>query len=116
MSDPNVSAVLTADDNLNLARDAFHLQDNAHCFHNAAKGIADKPTIDSREPTPAPEAPADAQYEAVFLRFDKPPKGLKKGWQFGTDLRVPDILLGHRGTPGISSCHFYITTDERGYV
>ena len=107
---------MTAYDNLNLARDAFHLQDNAHCFHKAARGIADKATIDSREPTPAPEASAEAQYEAIILRFDKPPKDLKKGWQFGTSLRVSDVLLGHRGTPGISSCHFYITIDERGYV
>ena len=119
MADPNLFAVLTAYDNKNLARDAFGLPANIHCFRKAAEGIAEEPTIDSREPTPAPQPSPEARCESgdrILLRLDKPPKDSKTGWKFGTDPRVSDVLLGHRGTSGISSSQFYITITEQFHV
>lgn len=116
MSDPNVFAVLIPCDKKNLARDAFRLQDNADCYCKAVEGIAEEPTIDSREPTPAPQSSPEGNYDSadrVLLRLDKLPKDLKKGWQFGTDPLVSDVLLGHRGTKGISSHHFHIAITKQ---
>ena len=64
------------------------------------------------EPTPAPQLSSEANYDStdrIVLPLNKLPKDPKKGWQFGTDPRVSDVLLGHRGTKGISGRHFRIT-------
>src|SRR6266576_1300185 len=102
MSDPNVFAVLTPRDRNNLASAAFRLPENAHSYFKVAvasgQGIAEEPTINSREPTPAPGPPSEqANYNSadrIMLRLDKLPKDPTKGWQFGTDPRVCDYLLG----------------------
>lgn len=47
------------------------------------------------------------------LRLDQQPKNLASGYSFGTDPLLCDVLLGHRGTPGISALHFCITFNEQ---
>jgi serine/threonine protein kinase len=114
MCDQNVFAVLIPCDKKNLARDAFRLEHNADWYRKAAGGIAEEPTIDSREPTPAPQPSFNTNYDSadrILLTFDKKPKDPGSGWQFGTD-QFSDVLLGHRGTIGISGRHFTITIDE----
>ncbi len=124
MSNPNVFAVLIPCDINNLARTAFRLPKNVHGYCKAAEGsaqgIAEEPTIDSREPTPAPgPSPEQANYNAadsILLQLDKPPKDPSRGWQFGTDPRCCDYLLGHRGTNGVSSRQFCITITQLFWV
>ncbi|KAK3174021.1 hypothetical protein OEA41_001265 [Lepraria neglecta] len=116
MLDPKLFAVLTAYDKSNLAREAFGLSENVYCYCKTTEGIAHEAIIDSREPTPAPQSPPNANYESgdrILLRLDDPLKDPKTGWQFGTNPRVCDVLLGHRGTGGISSRQFYITITEQ---
>ncbi|MCJ1263721.1 hypothetical protein MMC22_003591 [Lobaria immixta] len=119
MSDPNIFAVLIPFDGKNRARDAFRLQANAGWYRKAAEGIAEEPTIDSREPTPALQPDLEGNYNSadhILLTFDEKPKDPQRGWQFGTDPRSCDVLLGHRGTKGISSRHFCITIAENFWV
>lgn len=113
MSDTNVFAILRPYDTKDRARNAFRLQENAHCNSKAAECIAEGPTIGSREPTPARSSSPEINYDCIILRLDKPPKDPSKGWQFGTNPRVSDVLLGHRGTTNISGRHFYITITEQ---
>lgn len=121
MSDPNVFAILTACDPTNLARDAFRLPHNIHGYYKTTDdlvhGIAEEPTINSREATPACVLFADdgkyGSVDRIQLRLDKPPKDRSRAWQFGTDPRACDYLLGHRGTTGISSRQFHITINQR---
>lgn len=116
-SDPNLFAVLVPCDEKNFASDAFGLPENAHCYHKAAEGIVViEPTMSSREPTPAPQIGPALQSSSdvrILLRLDKSPKKPKVGWQFGTDPQTCDVLLGHRGTRGISSRHFRIAITEQ---
>lgn len=123
MYDPNVFAILTPRDDQNRARTAFGLPENVNRFHKATGGVAEEPTIDSREPTPALSLPLEEKGEEdedatdrIILTFDNPPKDPLKGWQFGTNKASSDIFLGHRGTKGISSRQYNITVDERGWV
>ena len=116
MLDPKLFAVLTAYDKSNLAREAFGLPENVHCYRKTTEGIAPEPIIDSREPTPAPQPPPESNYESgdrLLLRLDDAPKDPKTGWQFGTNPRVCDVLLGHRGTTGISSRQFCIAITDQ---
>ncbi|KAL9130730.1 MAG: hypothetical protein Q9217_001167 [Psora testacea] len=116
MLDSKLFAVLTAYDESNLAREAFGLPENVHYYRKTTEGIARKPIIDSREPTPARQPPPNANYESgdrILLRLDDPLKDPKTGWQFDTNPRVCDVLLGHRGTGGISSRQFYIIITEQ---
>lgn len=114
----NTFAVLIPCDDKNRARDAFRLHANADCYYKAAEGIAEKPTIASREPTPAPAPapqPSEGNYDSVDhirLTFEKKPNDPHKGFQFGTDPRS-DVLLGHRGTSGVSGRHFRITVNKK---
>ncbi|KAL8769043.1 MAG: hypothetical protein Q9209_004829 [Squamulea sp. 1 TL-2023] len=113
MLDPKLFAVLTAKSN--SAREAFGLTENMHCYRKTIEGIAQEPMINSREPTPAPQPSPNANHESgdrIILRLDDMLKDPKIGWQFGTNPRVGDVLLGHRGTGGISSRQFYITITE----
>lgn len=93
----NTFAVLIPCDEKNRARDAFRVQPNADCYRKAAEGIAERPTIASREPTPGlqplPEGNSDS-IDHIQLTFDKTPNDPQKGLQFGTDPRS-DVLLGH---------------------
>jgi hypothetical protein len=82
--------------------------------------IAEEPTIDGWEPTPAPgPSPEQSNYHSadrILLRLDKPPEDPTRGRQFGTNPRVCDYLLGHRGVKGISSCQFSITITQSFWV
>ena len=123
MDDPNVFAVLIPCDNKNRARTAFRLPENVNRFYKATGGIAEEPTIGSREPTPALLPPSKEKgkgdqnaTDRIILTFNKPPKDPLKGWQLGTNKVSSDILLGHRGTAGISGRQFNITADKRGWI
>lgn len=52
MYDHNVFAVFTAFDQRNMASSAFRLSHNSQWFRKAEGGVAEEPTIDSRETTP----------------------------------------------------------------
>ncbi|KAL9638261.1 MAG: hypothetical protein Q9164_001664 [Protoblastenia rupestris] len=115
MWDKKVFAILTPYDERGLARKAFRLQQNATWYSGGApKGIVEEPTIDSREPTPAPESSSKCIDSAVFLllTLNDKPKNPLRGWQVGTDLLSSDVLLGYRGSSGISGRHFRITIAE----
>lgn len=121
MDDPNIFAVLIPCDKKNRARTAFHLPENVNRFHKATGGIVEEPTIGSRESTPALLSPAEGEgdqnaTDRIILTFNKPPKDPLKGWQLGTNKVSSDILLGHRGTAGISGRQFNITVDDRGWI
>lgn len=112
--DSNIFAVLTSCDTYNLARTAFGL--NSNCHHDGIKVIAQIPTIDSREPSPASEPPFDYESDSrILLRLDQPPTDPKKGWQFGTHPNS-NVLLGHWGTIGISGRHLSITVTLQLHV
>jgi hypothetical protein len=114
----NVFAVLTPCDEEDKARKAFALVENATWFQEATGDIAEEPTIDSREPTPAPPTPNDVAIKtscSIILTLDKPLKNPLNGFQFGTSIPC-DVLLGRRGTRGISSRQFNIAIDEHLWV
>ena len=109
MYGPNVFAVLTAHDQKNKAGSAFELEHNSRWFSKAAGGVALKPTIDSRETTPAEDSQSDdgeaSAVNRLVLPFDKllSLDNLQNGLQLGTNTASSHVLLGHRGTKGISS-------------
>ncbi|KAI4145788.1 MAG: hypothetical protein LQ341_002266, partial [Variospora aurantia] len=77
----------------------------------------DRVDISSREPTPAtkPDMNVVRDGSEILLTFHNKPKNLEKGFVFGSDPRVCDIVLGGRGA-GFSRQHFRITFNERGEV
>ena len=122
MYEANVFAVLVPSDFDGLARDAFRLGHNAELYHRSSKGIVTEPGLSSRESTPAPSAlkpendDSDHDKDRLVLTFHKRPRDLLRGWQFGTSPQTSDILLGHRGTTGISGRHFSLNVDENRRV
>lgn len=131
MCDHNVFAILTASDQKNFASTAFKLADNSQWFRKAKTNpdIAERPTIDRREATPAgitefeqsEEAKAKDDISAVdslFVTFDQLflSENLLQGVQFGTDPESSHVLLGYRGTKGISASHFNISVDNNLWI
>ena len=119
MYDHNVFAVLTAHDEKNRASSAIKLEENAKWFHKAMGGVAEKPTITSREATPAETSPQGnsetAETDAVnrlVITFDKLLENIQHGLQLGTNPKSSHVLLGHRGTRGISAKQCNITVDN----
>ena len=118
MYDHNVFAVLTASDQKNKASSAFKLPQNLTWFRKAIGGVAEEPTIDSREATPAANPQSDDEDEKLgavdrlVLTFDELLKHPLNGIQFGTNPSLSHILLGHRGTKGISAKQYNITIDD----
>lgn len=109
MYGPNVFAVLIAHDQKNKAGSAFALKYNSGWFCKATGGVALEPTTDSREITPAEDSQSDDDYELnaptrLVLPFDKllSLDNLQNGLQLGTNTTTSHILLGYRGTRGIS--------------
>ena len=109
MYGPNNFAVLTAHDQKNRAGSAFELEHNSRWFCKAAGGVAVKPTINSRETTPAEDSESDTDDEAgavnrLVVPFDKllALDNLQNGLQLGTNPISSHIFLGHRGTKAIS--------------
>ena len=109
MYGPDVFAVFT-----NKASSAFELEHNLRWFRKATGGVAVAPTINSRETTPAEDSQSDDDDNNVkeedsavdrlvvtfdqLLALDNPHNGL----QLGTNPLVSHVLLGYRGTKGIS--------------
>ena len=71
-------------------------------------GVVDIP---SRETTPAP----GSCRSQIQLTFNKKPKNLEKGFVFGSDPQICDVLLGGWGA-GFTRQHFRITFNARGEV
>ncbi|KAK0840282.1 hypothetical protein LTS02_017241 [Friedmanniomyces endolithicus] len=69
MYDPDVFAVITAHDTLNLADGALRLEHNSRWFSKAAGGVALEPSMNSRETTPADDTPSgDVEKKEVLAR------------------------------------------------
>jgi hypothetical protein len=118
MEDPNLIATLIPVDTKKLAENAFRLKHNEARYQSSVGCIAHFPTISSRESTPGLEIEteinefkrntADLDYSSahcIQLTFDKMPKDLTKGFAFGINEQTCDVLLGYRGTVGISNLH-----------
>ena len=112
MYDPDVFMVLTAHDQKNKAGSALELAHNARWFRKATGGVAVAPTINSREATPAEDLQSnnddveeeESTVNRLVVTFNQllALENLQNGLQLGTNSIVSHILLGHRGTKGIS--------------
>ena len=111
MYGPDVFAVLTAHDQKNRAASAFRLEHNLKWFYRATGGVALEPTIDSRETTPAEDSQSDdgdeeeaSAVDRLVISFTRllALDNLQNGLQLGTNPTSSHVLLGHRGTKGIS--------------
>lgn len=117
MYDHNVFAVLTAQDSENMASSAFKLPYNSKWFRKAVGGVAGEPIIDSREATPAGDEDvlADGKepgaVDRLVITIDEIENPLN-GIQLGTNTVWSHILLGHRGTKGISAKQCNIKVDD----
>ncbi|KAK4981719.1 hypothetical protein LTR66_009760 [Elasticomyces elasticus] len=100
MYDYNVFAVLTACDSKNKASSAFKLPHNSRWFRKAIGGVAEEPTIESREATPAEDAQSEDEETGAVDRL------------LGANPSSSHIFLGHRGTKGISAKQYNITVDD----
>lgn len=116
MYDHNVFAVLTTHDRKNKTSSAFKLPQNSRWFHKATGGVAEVPTIDNREPTPANDSQSEDEkptaVDRLVVTFDELLKNTRNSIQFGTNPSSSDILLGHRGTKGISATQYKITVSD----
>ena len=110
-----VFAVLTPRDRKNKAGSAFKLKHNSEWFQGATGGVAEAPTLKSREVTPAEDFSSDEESDAVdrlVITFDGLLKHPLSGLQFGTSQDTSHILLGYRGTRGISAKQYNVTVDD----
>lgn len=116
MCDHNVFAVLTAYDQKNKASSAFKLPLYSRWFRNAVGGVAEKPTIDSREATPAEDSQSDddkpSAVDRLVITFSELMENPLNAIQAGTNPTSSHILLGHRGTKGISARQYNIVVDD----
>ena len=113
MYDHDVFAVMTACDLKNRASSAFKLPHNSRWFRSATGGVADKPTMSSREATPAEDPPSEDEHvDRLVVTFDELLKDCPDGLRFGTNPSSSHILLGHRGTKGISAKQYHIAVDD----
>ncbi|KAI9675746.1 MAG: hypothetical protein M1817_001113 [Caeruleum heppii] len=117
MEDSNLIATLIPIDDKEWAKNAFRLDHNQSRYLSPARGIAEGPTISSREATPGTQQPDDdaGQYDSahrIQLTFDVKPKDPTKGYTFGTNPQTCDVLLGYRGAYRISGRHFWITFNQ----
>lgn len=124
MYDPDVFAVITAHDQKNKASSALELKHNSRWFCKATGGVALEPTMDSRHTTPAEDSKSDDDEEEVasnvsrlIVSFSKllVLDNLENGLQLGTNPILSHILLGHRGTKGISGRQVSSTTVISGH-
>jgi hypothetical protein len=85
-------------------------------------GVATESIIDSRQATPAEDGESDEEEPSVVDRlvvtFDKllENENVENGLQLGTNLSSSHILLGHRGTKGVSAKQCNITVDDNLYI
>ncbi|MCJ1382858.1 hypothetical protein MMC17_005971 [Xylographa soralifera] len=115
MEDANLIATLIPADNNKRAENAFCLEINKDRYLPPTRGIAEGPTISSREATPAGLEEREDEHckynstHCLQLTFGEAPKDFARGYSFGTNLQKCDVLLGPRGAHGISALHFGIT-------
>ncbi|OAA57009.1 Protein kinase-like domain protein [Niveomyces insectorum RCEF 264] len=112
----DIFAVLTAHDTKNKASRAFKLWHNSAWFVPATGGVAEEATISSREVTPAQNPQLDDDVcaaDRLVVTFSElmQLEDLSEGILAGTGASC-HILLGHRGTRGISHKHYGIAVDE----
>ncbi|KAK1049349.1 hypothetical protein LTR74_017311 [Friedmanniomyces endolithicus] len=130
MQHDNVFLYLTSADSRNKASSVIKLPKNSRWYCDAQGGVEGEPTITSRDPTPAPdEVEEDAPdhtsldvTERLAITFtglqeacqdgSVPIQSAEAGVVFGTDPRFCHVVLGFRGTVGISRKHFAIRTDS----
>jgi hypothetical protein len=116
MYDHNVFAVLTAHDQKNKASSAFKLPLNSRWFREAVGGVAEEPTINSREATPAEDPRSNDDGSSVLNRllvtFNELMKNPLNAIQAGTNPTSSHILLGYRGTKGISARQYNIVVND----
>ncbi|KAH8743550.1 kinase-like domain-containing protein [Diaporthe sp. PMI_573] len=118
MYEPNVFVVLKPRDGKNRAQSAFKLPHNARWFRRATGGVAEQATIGSRDVTPADSSEYEDEDEGIVDRlvvtFHEVMRlpNLSNGLQAGTNTATSHILLGHRGTKGISGQQYSITVDD----
>ncbi|KAF2007836.1 kinase-like protein [Amniculicola lignicola CBS 123094] len=118
MYNSDVFAVITAHDQKNKASSALELDHNLRWFYKATGGVAFKPTIDSRDTTPAEDSQDDEEMSSTVNRlvvsFSKllALGDLMNGLQLGTNPVCCHVLLGHRGTKGISGRQCNIVVDD----
>ncbi|KAI9777559.1 MAG: hypothetical protein M1816_004702 [Peltula sp. TS41687] len=122
MADPMLIATLIPVDDEKLTENAFRLKDNKARYLSPTREIEEAPpTISSRQSTPAQEQPdqddSEDKYSSthrIQLTLNgKPPKDPTRGYSFGTDPRLCDVVLGpSRNARGISGLHFYMTFNE----
>lgn len=108
----DIFAVITAHDQKNKASSVLELEHNSRWFYKATGGVALEPTMDSRETTPAEDSQPDDEKEEdmasnvnrLVVSFSKllALDNFENGLQLGTNPVLSHILLGHRGTKGIS--------------
>ena len=108
----DVFAVITAHDQKHKASSALELEHNSRWFCKDTAGVILEPTMDSRETTPAEDSQSDDEKEdevasnvnRLVVSFSKlvALDNLENGLQLGTNPTLSHILLGHRGTKGIS--------------
>ena len=114
--DQNIFAVLTAYDQKNKASSAFKLPENSRWFRAAVGGVAEEPIIDCRETTPAEDSDSDDDepnsVDRLVVTFGELMKNPLNAIQVGTNPVSSHILLGHRGTKGISARQYNIVVDD----
>ena len=98
----------------------FQLPENSRWLRKAVGGVAEQPTIDSREVTPAEDLHfEDEEASAVdrlVVTFDGLLENLENGVVLGSNPKKSHILLGHRGTGGISAKQCSITVDDKLHI
>lgn len=116
MYSQDVFAVFTPCDHKNKASSAFRLPHNLRWLRPAVGGVADEPTINSREATPAEDPQSDDEVasatDRLVMTFTELLKMPLKRIQLGTSPTLCHILLGHRGTKGTSARQCDIKVDE----
>ncbi|KAI0854541.1 hypothetical protein F4860DRAFT_112067 [Xylaria cubensis] len=104
----HVFAVLFASDEKNQASSASKLLENSKWYREATGGVAERPTLTSREATPAcddEEGERKSTVDCLVITFDEVLKNFSDGLQFRMDPNTSDLLLEHRGISKISATH-----------
>ena len=117
MENPDLICTLIPDDSEKRTERVFcHEHNEDRCLKPSLE--TEDPSISSREPTPAPQPPhrddSICKYDFAYrlqLTFKKKPKDPTKGFAFGTNRQICDVLLRQRGVSFISGLHFCITFD-----
>ncbi|KAK2591045.1 hypothetical protein QQS21_011277 [Conoideocrella luteorostrata] len=122
MYGPEVFLVLKPLDSSNRARSAFRLPQNAQWFRPGTGGVAEHASIGSRDVTPAFDLGLGDEIEETLDRLVVTFPELMRlqnlggGLQAGTNQTLSHILLGHRGTKGVSNQQYRIAVDHNLHI